>query len=180
MNILGSIFFIFLFLVRLAQVGDGGVVPLLLALQSVMAAFFLAANKPAGKTSHSVTAFLAWVCVFLPFAFELKNVNTSYSLPGLIWAVWALITLGSSFSISPEDRGIVDRGPYRFVRHPMYLGEMLSMFGLCLAAKSAWNWMAFFLFVLLQVLRISAEEDVLSQYDRYRKAVRWRILPGIW
>lgn len=179
-NIFGASFFIFLFLVRAAQYQDGDLVTPILALQSVLAAFFIVMHKPVERISHPLNTLISWLCVLLPLAFDLKNVNTLYSLPGLILAVWSLVTLGFSFSIPPEDRGIVERGPYRFVRHPMYLGEILSLLGLCLAAENTWNWLALLLFVRLLMLRIAAEENVLSKYEPYRKSVRWRMLPGIW
>ena len=110
-NIFGASFFIFLFLVRAAQYQDGDLVTPILALQSVLAAFFIVMHKPVEHISHPLNTLISWLCVLLPLAFDLKNVNTLYSLPGLILAVWSLVTLGFSFSIPPEDRGIVERGP---------------------------------------------------------------------
>ena len=179
-NAIGAAFFVFLFVIRAMQFADGGFVSILLALQSALAAFLLVMHKPVERVCHPLMSLIAWVCALLPLAFNLEDANGLYSLPGLLLAVWSLIALGFSFSIAPEDRGIVTRGPYRFVRHPMYLGEILSLLGLCISAENTWNWFALLLFVRLLVVRISAEERVIASYERYRKSVRWRLIPFLW
>ena len=179
-NAIGAAFFVFLFIIRLMQFSDGDISAILLALQSALAAFLLVMHKPVERISHPLMSLIAWLCALLPLAFDVENANIRYSLPGLILALWSLITLGFSFSIAPEDRGIVERGPYRFVRHPMYLGEILSLLGLCIAANNVLNWFALLLFVRLVLIRISAEEHVLANYEWYRKSVRWRFIPGVY
>ena len=179
-NALGAAFFVFLFIIRVKQFSDGDITAILLALQSALAAFLLVMHKPVERISHPLMSLIAWLCALLPLTFDVDGVNIFYSLPGLLLALWSLTALGFSFSIAPEDRGIVERGPYRFVRHPMYLGEILSLLGLCIASKNMWNWFALLLFVRLVLIRISAEERVLANYQWYRKSVRWRFIPGIW
>jgi len=179
-NSLGASFFVFLFIIRMMQFADGEVAAILLALQSALAAFLLVMHKPVERIGHPLMSLIAWLCALLPLAFMVEEANVLYSLPGLLLALWSLIALGFSFSIAPEDRGIVERGLYRFVRHPMYLGEILSLLGICIAGNHAWNWFALLLFVLLVMMRISAEERVLASYEWYRKSVRWRFIPGVW
>lgn len=179
-NALGASFFVFLFIIRMMQFADGEVAAILLAIQSALAAFLLVMHKPVERISHPLMTLLAWLCTLLPLVFMVDGANVLYSLPGLLLALWSLTVLGVSFSIAPEDRGIVERGPYRFVRHPMYLGEVLSLLGLCIAANHVWNWFALSLFVCLVMVRISAEERVLASYEWYRKSVRWRFIPGVW
>jgi hypothetical protein len=179
-NILGAAFFTFLFLVRVMETFTGEWIALPLALQSGLAAFLLVMHRPAARSADPISSTAAWFCVLLPLAFDFEDANMLWSLPGLLLALWSLTALGFSFSITPEDRGIVTRGPYRHVRHPMYLGEFLSTFGLCISASNPWNWAALSIFVLLVLVRISAEECALTGYSRYREAVRWRLLPFIW
>lgn len=180
LNTLGSVFFFFLFLIRIAQFLGGEKIALLLALQSALTAFFLVMRRKAERAAHPVISLVAWVSALLPLAFNLKGADTLYSIPGLLLALWALLALRFSFAIAPDDRGIVTRGPYRLIRHPMYLGEILSLLGLCIATLNAWNWLLWLVFLRLIALRITAEEYILPGYDGYRQSVRWRLMPFIW
>jgi|SRR5262245_9704278 len=95
----------------------------------------------------------------------------------------SLLTLGRLFGIRPALRGLMTRGPYRFVRHPIYLSYIVGDIGYNL---QEWNFGTLFLVIagwvaLLQ--RIKAEEQVLSHDEGWRKyiySVRYRLLPGIW
>jgi protein-S-isoprenylcysteine O-methyltransferase Ste14 len=98
---------------------------------------------------------------------------------GLI--LWSLCTLGSSFGIAPADRGLVVQGPYRFVRHPMYLGELILRFVLVVASPQPF-WSALFALALVavQVARILREEKAIRGYRLYAGWIRWRLVPGVW
>jgi protein-S-isoprenylcysteine O-methyltransferase Ste14 len=179
-NAIGAAFFVFLFIIRAMQAVGGSWIAIPLALQSAAAAFLLVMHKPVERMSHPVMTMASWLCALLPLTFNLEDADALYSLPGLLLALWALFALGFSFSIAPEDRGVVMRGPYRMVRHPMYLGEILSLLGLCFSAGNLWNWLALILFIRLLLLRISAEERTLTDYARYKTVVRWRLIPFVW
>ena len=95
----------------------------------------------------------------------------------------SLLTLGRWFGVWPAFRGLATRGPYRLVRHPMYLAYMLEDIG--------YNLYEYNLVTVLLVIagwsslfyRIRAEERILSRYvgwSRYVGLVRYRILPGLW
>ena len=95
----------------------------------------------------------------------------------------SLLTLGRWFGNRPALRGLATIGPYRLVRHPMYLSYVLADIGYNL---TEWN-LGTVLLVLAGwaalVYRIRAEERVLSQdagWSRYRSLVRSRLLPGLW
>jgi len=179
-NFLGAVFFVFLFIVRVMQFSSGNLVAILLALQSALAAFFLVMREPAKRISHPLTSAIAWGCALLPLAFNVEDANVMYSLPGLLLALWSLIALGFSFSIAPEDRVLVVRGPYRWIRHPMYAGELLSLLGLCLANPLAWNWLVLIVFAFAVFKRVAAEESLLGDnYRIYAAIVRWRFIPRL-
>lgn len=102
------------------------------------------------------------------------------ALFGMCLILWSLVTLGRSFGLAPADRGLVQRGPYRIVRHPMYLGELIYQIS-CFAGSFSIVRLGLLLgFVGLEIIRILREERLIAGYDRYSEKTRWRLLPGIW
>jgi protein-S-isoprenylcysteine O-methyltransferase Ste14 len=95
----------------------------------------------------------------------------------------SLLSLGRRFGVRPALRGLVTRGPYRFVRHPMYLAYVVADIGYNL---QEWNFGTALLVIAgwtSLVYRIHAEERVLSRdggWPAYVSAVRHRLLPGLW
>lgn len=121
-----------------------------------------------------------------PSTFQAPDVlalSTVITLVGLSWSIYSLATLGRCFGIFPEVRGLVIRGPYRFVRHPLYLGEMVSAFGVLLPIL-AWPSLALWLAWLgFQGWRTIEEERILSAtFPDYRayQARTPRLIPPIW
>lgn len=101
---------------------------------------------------------------------------------GMAITVCSLIFLGKNFAVFPALRGITQTGPYRFIRHPAYLGELLLIFTLILTGPR-WGTLLFLFFIPLIVVRIIAEEKLLCEneiYKKYKRLVRWRLLYGIW
>lgn len=101
---------------------------------------------------------------------------------GLCVQIAAKLWLGRSFGLVPANRGVKASGPYRFVRHPMYLGYAMVHVGFLLVTPSAWNVAIYGLSFACQVLRILAEERLLGRdpaYASYRTEVRYRLLPGV-
>ena len=103
---------------------------------------------------------------------------------GLIYTVWSLGYLRRSFSILPQARRLVTGGPYALSRHPLYLGEAVAGIGLTLPTVGWAGAVLLALFLLAQVVRIRAEEAVLSrqfpeEYAAYSARVP-RYLPRPW
>ncbi len=98
-------------------------------------------------------------------------------------AVVSLVALGKSFAVLPSLRGVVQRGPFELIRHPVYGCELLMLL-ICASVSAHSLWFAPpVLAVGLVVLRIRIEEQLLDgelDYRAYRQRVRWRLLPGIW
>ena len=103
---------------------------------------------------------------------------------GILYSIWGLATLRRSFSILPEARRLVVRGPYALSRNPLYLGEFVAAVGLMLPSVGVWQVSLLAAVVAAQLVRIHAEEGVLearfgSEYRDYRAAVP-RYLPRLW
>ena len=79
-----------------------------------------------------------------------------------IWLLASVLALGRCFGVLPEARGLVTRGPYRAVRHPVYLGEITACAGLALAAPSLRNGLVLAVFVGAQLVRMGFEERALT------------------
>ena len=82
---------------------------------------------------------------------------------GLAYTVWALAYLRRSFSIVPEARRLVMGGPYSLSRHPVYLGEIVTVIGVNLATAGLLGALAVVLVIACQLLRIRWEEGVLGR-----------------
>ena len=95
----------------------------------------------------------------------------------------SLLSLGRWFGVWPALRGLATGGPYRLVRHPMYLAYILADIGYNL---QEWNFGTALLVVAgwaSLFYRIRAEERILSHdagWSTYVALVRYRLLPGIW
>jgi protein-S-isoprenylcysteine O-methyltransferase Ste14 len=106
----------------------------------------------------------------------------SFTLSGTLLAFWSAWYLGKSFSLLPQARTLVTTGPYRFVRHPIYLG------GLLITAGEVWLRFSPLviglnaLFVVAQIVRLRYEEEILDRTFPEYRAYRARtsaLIPGI-
>lgn len=92
------------------------------------------------------------------------------SIVGYLLALWALAYLGRSLSVVVSMRSIVLHGPYRYVRHPMYLAYLVVVLGLVVAHASPFSIVLFVSYVGLTVWRARLEEEMLcSLSDEYRQ-----------
>ena len=125
-----------------------------------------------------------WSLVSLPVAIAaLVLAVLGYSL-----AVWAMRTnrfYGRFVRIQTE-RGhtVVDRGPYRFVRHPGYAGVSLFTLASALALQSWWALLPGAMVVATLTVRTALEDRVLREelpgYAEYAQRTRFRLVPGVW
>jgi protein-S-isoprenylcysteine O-methyltransferase Ste14 len=103
-------------------------------------------------------------------------------LLGLALAVVSVAALGRSFGFVAADRGLVTRGPYAVVRHPVYAAYVMIQCGYVLQAISVRNIAVLALATGCNAGRAICQERVLaerSDYAAYRKRVRRRLLPGV-
>jgi protein-S-isoprenylcysteine O-methyltransferase Ste14 len=172
-----------------------GIVGRLYVLQHLLVLGFALTRSEPLIADHSVLSNIAVGVAYLcPYA----QVICLYWWPGKVawpegglvlvtlagvFSVVCLLTLGKHFGVRPALRGLVTRGPYRVVRHPLYLSYVIAAIGFNL---QMWN-LATLLLVLLgwvaMVYRIVVEERVLSGDARWRvyiSVVRYRLIPGFW
>ncbi|MGA7544247.1 MAG: isoprenylcysteine carboxylmethyltransferase family protein, partial [Methyloceanibacter sp.] len=103
-------------------------------------------------------------------------------LAGLWIEISAKLALGRRFGIVAANRGIEISGPYRFVRHPMYVGYTIVHIGFLMAFPSLWNATLYSTELLIQLARLLREERLLKQdagYREYASRVPYRVLPMI-
>ena len=104
-------------------------------------------------------------------------------LLGVAIVVPSLLTLGRSFGFAAADRGVVMRGPYAVVRHPMYASYLLLQSGYLLQSLSLRNAAVLLFGTICNAGRALAEERLLASnkdYLAYRRHVRRRINLGLW
>ena len=86
--------------------------------------------------------------------------------------VWGMLYLGRNFSIATDVRNWVQTGPYRWIRHPLYSGEIISLWGYAILWPSWWSLLGSLCFSVLQCFRARGEEKRLLQffpdYEHYR------------
>jgi protein-S-isoprenylcysteine O-methyltransferase Ste14 len=102
---------------------------------------------------------------------------------GLTICVLSFLALGRSFGFAAADRGLVQRGPYLFVRHPIYASYFFLQIGYLLQSLSVQNALIIVFICSCNIGRAVVEERLLvtsSRYEEYRARVPWRLMPGVW
>jgi protein-S-isoprenylcysteine O-methyltransferase Ste14 len=116
-------------------------------------------------------------------SFGLYLISLLSVIGGTVFAVWATLTLARSISIMPEARRLVTSGPYAFVRHPLYLGEFVVLFGIALQHLMPWALLLLGVQCMFQFERMKNEERVLAgafpNYEGYIARTA-RLLPGVY
>ena len=109
-------------------------------------------------------------------------------LLGYAFATWALAEnrFFSSVVRIQADRGhvVCDSGPYRYVRHPGYAGNIAALFGIVLALGSVWALIPATVASIIAVIRTVLEDQTLQEelpgYCEYARRVRYRLIPWIY
>jgi protein-S-isoprenylcysteine O-methyltransferase Ste14 len=143
-------------------------------------------------------SFLSGAAVVVAYGYPYAQVLYLGWIPGTpVWPVGGLVmvtlaaglnfagllTLGRLFGIRPALRGLATRGPYRIVRHPIYLSYVVADIGYNLQEWNSGTALLMLAGWISLLYRIHAEERILSQdpgWQKYVAMVRYRLLPGVW
>ena len=164
---------------------------LLLLVSEALVVVFTMIRRPAGTVDRSLNARI--LTMFSTFAPQLVRPASLHPLTpesftlllsgiGLILVVLGKVSLGRSFGLTPANRGVVSTGVYRFVRHPIYMGYLLTHVGFAIANPIGWNFFILIAADVTLILRAIREEQTLAldpAYFGYMQRVRWRIAPGV-
>jgi protein-S-isoprenylcysteine O-methyltransferase Ste14 len=200
MRLLGGMWFLLLALGVAIKVGASLNGPWPALLSSVCLASFylllalLIMTRPPAKAHAEglLPRIAAFVGSYLPWTIAFFG-KTEQALPNLlstacvlIGTIMMLVTirhLGRSFSLVPQARSVVQTGPYRWIKHPLYLAEEIVIVGVVLRNPSPLTIAVLVLHLGVQVCRILYEEDLLRrtcpEYASY-EASRWRLAPYVW
>lgn len=182
---LGLAFFIFAAVVSaLAAWEQLTVLAWLAAWHNVILAALYARRKPASRYDQR-GLWLGILAAVLPLAadypVEMPAPVLIVGLTGYGLVLWSLLALGRSFGIAPADRGLVTHGPYRYIRHPMYLGELILRAALVVTLPQPLLAGALLVaLVIIQITRAFREERIIDTYSTYSSQVRYRLIPGVW
>lgn len=111
-----------------------------------------------------------------------EALTVALSCAGLSIVIAGKITLGRSFALLPANRGIVSTGLYGVVRHPIYMGYLITHAAFLMANPSVWNVLALLAADTALLARAVCEEKTLAldpKYRDYQTRVRWRVAPGL-
>ncbi len=143
-----------------------------LAFMALLTTLFVIRRTPISRRAaptQMLTAlggtFIMWIALAQPSTIDDWRVLALADLLmifGLAFTLYALGALRACFGLAPEARGLVTSGAYKWVRHPVYVGEFVIFLGALLPVLSPLTVLIFCLFCLLQARRAQLEEVVLS------------------
>ncbi len=166
---------------------------LMVCFNALIIILYLLRTRPKSTSKSLGTNAIAILGTFLPLllaylsrpeAINLIGILTADLLIifGIAFSIYSLSYLGKNFSIIPQARNLIQTGPYKFIRHPLYSGELLCSLGAVLASFSIERLILFFCMLGCQVYRSLQEEKILSgvfsEYHNYQDRTD-RFLPGI-
>jgi len=137
------------------------------------------------RTLAASGAMLILPCLMRPTIVSsgaLATTGLIFELFGIVLSQVARVYMGRSFGVLPANRGIVSKGPFRWVRHPIYFGWLILSIGYAMSYPSERNIILIATTLPFMVWRINQEEAHLSadpEYRRYMDRVRYRFWPGL-
>lgn len=168
--------------------------------------FYLGAEKHAyrgsdltgvqsSKWTRYLLLFFWWLLLVLPvleyslfprYSFAITAAGALMTVAGTIMRAWGIWTLGKYFSVHIEikdNHELVETGPYRFIRHPAYAGNLLQAAGIPLILNAYYSLSVSIVLIFLFLYRLKLEEEtLLREVKGYRDYVKrtYRLIPKLW
>jgi len=119
-------------------------------------------------------AFLRRMAELTPaFPFYMNMTGLTIGLFGALFSIWAIRHLRASFGLRTAVRELVTTGPYSRIRHPLYFGEIIHIFGVAILAATPAALYLFVVAVVLQAIRAKIEERkflaTVPQYAEFQR-----------
>ena len=157
------------------------------------------APNPARQIPTSMLLVVCFALLFNPRVFGLRAqltpqtdvfgwIGVAIDVIGIAVAIWARLTLGNNWAglimSVKEDHELVQAGPYAIVRHPIYTGFLLAIFGTALTIGTIASYVGFAAGALAFVIRIDVEERLMAEqfgdsHDIYRRRTK-KLIPFVW
>jgi protein-S-isoprenylcysteine O-methyltransferase Ste14 len=162
----------------------------LVIFNGIAMACFLVRGRASCATESVPKRMIACVTFLLPYgmrpvgsaSWALVAPSVLGQLTGLALMIASLIALNRSIGIVAANRGVKTGGPYAWVRHPMYAGEIVFLISFLLANWTLLNTVVASAILVGQLVRLLHEEALLQRdrsYALYQTAVPCRLIPGI-
>lgn len=187
----GALFFLLAYRLLNDFLATGRATDLLLLVGESLVVVLTCLRRPASVVDRRPMVRIV-TAVSMAFPLLSKPASTAPLIPeamaamllglGLMVVVGGKMSLGCSFGLLPANRGVMERGLYRIVRHPIYLGYLLTHIPFLAAHPSGWNAAVLIAGDAALIVRALYEEETLGrdpQYVRYCQTVKWRLVPGI-
>jgi len=131
-----------------------------------------------------IGTYMPWTIGFFPFTdFDTANLlSPIFVFAGMVLAIATLFHLKTAFSLVPQARSVVRSGPYRWLRHPLYVAEEIAVFGLLLQHFTPLAILIVVLHIAVQISRIHYEERLLAEtFPEYHAlSADWRLVPFVY
>ena len=196
LDIIEKVLVVYLFVAIVLRIlpqahGDRAIIDCLLLVSEGAAAFLILTRRPTRNASLRV---YDWTVTAIGTLFPLlvSPTTTEPLAPlwlcgmvmclGFILQISAKLVLRRSFGLVPANRGVKIGGPYRFVRHPMYAGYLMTHVSFFLANPSLLNFAIYATALAAQCLRLLAEERLLKEdpaYQAFMETTRYRLVPFV-
>jgi protein-S-isoprenylcysteine O-methyltransferase Ste14 len=157
---------------------------------NALPAVFFWFRGPAREDTRRGEIFVPAISLIIPIlAMNMPSfIPTPYSISfgffiaiaGAGLAIFSFVHLRRSFAILPAVRSVVSSGPYRVVRHPLYLGELTYAIGMVMLGFSVLSVFLIILSAIVLIMRVNIEERKLLRYPEYAdyvRRVRYRMIP---